>query len=71
MYKLDETIIRDLKRVTNDRNVSQQHRNTILRAISILSGEDDDVTEITTMSPEKRSIQRKQDDLLLRMQEEL
>ena len=33
--KLDGTIIRDLNRIVNDRNVSYQHRNVIRRAVTI------------------------------------
>ena len=34
---IDETLIRDLNRIVNDRNVSQHHRNVARRAVIALS----------------------------------
>ena len=36
----DETIIRDLNRIANDREVNHQHRNVALRAIKLLQMEE-------------------------------
>jgi len=43
----DGTILRDLKRIINDRTVSQRHRNAVRRALVIITGLETGESETT------------------------
>lgn len=67
----DETIIRDLNRIANDREVNQQHRNVALRAIKLLQPEEYVTPEVVVPPVDAATLREQEDEYLKIMGVEL
>jgi hypothetical protein len=67
----DETIIRDLNRIANDREVNQQHRNVALRAIKLLQPEEYEKPEVEVPPVDAATLREQEDEYLKIMGVEL
>jgi hypothetical protein len=63
--KLDDTILRDLNRIVNDRDVSQQHRNVASRAITLFTNiEGFEEPEVTEPPADAATLREREDEYL-------
>ena len=67
----DETIIRDLNRIANDREVNHQHRNVAIRAIKLLQPEEYVKPEVAETHVDAATLREQEDEYLKLMGIEL